>query len=341
MSDKFDIPKTQTAWFFIPGQKKLEKRTIPVPEPPSGSVLLRIDAAGVCHSDLHMIHGGIPVPGPIIMGHEIAGTIVSLGSGVNPKQFPLGGRFAVHTQNACGYCDLCRSGHDNICQSKNKVQIGLGHPGGYEEYMDLPVRNLIRIPDNVSSEQAAVATDAVLTPYHALKKIPINGSTRILILGLGGLGLNAVMIAKHFGATVTGFDPKDSAREAAKEAGADEVLEKFPPRSMNFDVVADFVGYKQSFAMAQKHVRHLGHILTVGMGHNITEYENTKMAYKEMTTIGCLGGTTQELAEALALVSQGAVNPQVQSFKLDEINDVLKSLDDGTATARLVLKAKL
>lgn len=343
MTVKFDIPKEQRAWYLEVGAKQLTKKIIPVPTPPPGSALVRINAAGVCHSDLHLIHGTIPTPGPIIPGHESSGTIVSLGPGVNENAFPIGGRFAIHTQNSCGYCNLCRSGHDNICQVpvKSQTQIGLGHPGGYQEYTTIPVRSLIRIPDGVSDEAAAVATDAILTPYHALKKVRINGSTRILILGLGGLGLNAVTICKHFGAHVTAMDPKASAREAGKNAGADAVLEKFPPRSMNFDVVADFVGLKQTFAMAQKHVRHLGHIITVGMGHNYTEYENTKMSYKEMTTIGSYNGTTQELAEVLDLIAKGRITPQITVRPLDDINDVLNNLDKGDAVSRVVVSPKL
>lgn len=342
----FTIPKTQTAWVYSPKVKTssdepLIKHTIPVPTPPPGSALLRIDAAGVCHSDLHLIHGSIPTKTDLILGHEVAGTIVALGSSVNPKQYPIGTRYAVHSQNACGLCGFCRSGHDNICQAKTRLQIGLGHPGGYEEYTAIPIRNLIRIPDNVSSSVAAVATDAVLTPYHALKKVNINGSTRILILGLGGLGINAIQIAKAWGAHVTAMDPRKDARNVGLQAGADAVLEKFPERSLNFDVVADFAGVKASFEMAQKHVRHLGTILTVGMGSNITEYQNTKMSYKEMTTIGSLGGTTQDLAECLDMISKGVINPQIEENKLNDVNKVLNKLEKGQATARLVLKASL
>lgn len=341
MSLPIKVPKTQTAWVYENGKTNLVKKTIPVPKPPNGSALIRIDAAGVCHSDLHLIYGSIPAINNIILGHEIAGTIVALGDGVDPNLFPVGGRYAVHSQNSCGLCGLCRSGHDNICQAKSKLQIGLGHPGGYEEYTVIPIRSLIRIPDNVSSEIAAVATDAILTPYHALKKVKINGSTRILILGLGGLGLNAIQICKAWGAHVTAMDLKHQAREAALKAGADKVLDKFPSRSMNFDIVADFAGVKANFAVAQKHVRHLGTILTVGMGANITEYENTKMSYKEMTTIGSLGGTTQDLAECLDMISKGQLNPQIEENSLNDVNKVLKKLHDGNATARLVLKASL
>lgn len=340
-SPSFQIPKTQTAWVYKNGKNELVRQTIPVPSPPNGSALIRIDAAGVCHSDLHLIYGNIPVVTNIIMGHEVAGTIVALGEGVDPDLYPIGGRYAVFSQNSCGLCKLCRSGHDNICQSTSKLQIGLGHPGGYEEYTAIPIRNLIPIPDNVSSELAAVATDAVLTPYHALKKAKINGSTRILILGLGGLGLNAIQICKAWGANVSAMDPKAEAREAALKVGADKVIEKFPSRSMNFDVIADFAGVKASFDMAQKHVRHLGTILTVGMGSNITEYQNTKMSYKETTTIGSLGGTTQELAECLDMISKGLIKPQIEENSLEDINTVLKKLHDGKATARLVVKASL
>lgn len=336
-----EIPKTQTAWFFKPGEKKLYKKTVPVPTPPPGTALIRIDAAGVCHSDLHIIHGSIPYKNELVLGHEIAGTIVALGSGVNPKQYPIGGLYAVHSQNSCGLCGLCRAGHDNICQSKTKLQIGLGHPGGYEEYTAIPIRSLIKVPDNVSASLAAVATDAVLTPYHALKKAKINGTTRLLLLAVGGLGLNGIQIAKAFGAHVTIYDPRPEARAAGLKAGADAALDKFPERSMNFDVVADFAGVNSSFEMAQKHVRHLGTILTVGMGSNITQYQNTKMCYKEMTTIGSLGGTTQDLAECLDLIAKGKITPQIEDNNLDQVNEVLDKLEKGKATARLVLKAKL
>lgn len=331
------IPETQTAFIFKNGQRELQKTTIPVPKPAPGKVLIKIAAAGVCHSDLHVIEGDLPYPDDLIMGHEIAGYIVAYGPGVDEKTLPKDSLYAVHGVNPCGSCEPCRTGRDNLCDSPSRSHMGLGTPGGYEQYTQVIPRNLTKVPKGISPAVAAATTDAVLTPYHALRRAKINGQTRMLIMGMGGLGINGVQIAKAFGAHVTAVDPRESSRELAKKYGADVVLEKVPEESLNVDVVADFVSAQATFDLAQKHVKTAGLILPIGLHSPKLTFDLNKFAFREFTIMGNFWGTSQDQADCFDLVSKGLVTPQVETTGYLNVNQALKDLHDGKIKSRIVL----
>lgn len=331
------IPQTQTAFVFKNGQFELEKKEIPVPKPDPGNVLIKIAAAGVCHSDLHVLEGGLPYPDGLILGHEIAGYIAAYGEGVKKELFPQDALYAFIGSNPCGNCKTCRSGRDNLCVDPSRSHMGLGVPGGYEQYTQIATRNLTKVPKGISPAVAAAITDAVLTPYHALKRANINGQTRMLIMGMGGLGINGVQIAKAFGAHITCVDLKESSRELAKKYGADVVLEKLPEEPLNVDVVADFVGAQATFDLAQKHVKAAGLIMPIGLHSPKLTFDLNKFAFKEFTIMGNFWGTSEDQGDCFELVAKGLVTPQVETTSYLNVNKVLKDLHDGKVKSRMVL----
>lgn len=337
MSTDTVVPPLQTAFIYHPGQFELEQKEIPVPTPEPGNVLLKIVAAGVCHSDLHVLAGSLPYPDGLILGHEVVGTIVGYGDGVNKELYPAGTLFAAHGPNPCGICKPCRTGADNLCVQPTRSHLGLGSPGGYEQYTQINPRNLTAVPEGISPAVAAVSTDAVLTPYHALKRAKINGLTKLLIIGLGGLGINGVQVAKAFGAHVTAVDLKDSSRDLAKSFGADVVYDKLPEEPLEVDVVADFVGIQSTFELAQKHVKPAGLIMPIGLGATHLTFDLGAFAFKEFEILGNFWGTSQDQVEVFELVKKGLVTPQIETTSYLNVNTVLKNLHDGHIKSRMVL----
>ena len=191
------------AWRYTGAHQPLAKQEIERPRPGPGEVLVRVQAAGVCHSDLHVLEGAGPPTVPMTLGHEGAGLIEAVGPGVTnvqPGQF-----VALYGANSEGDCAACRRGEENLC--RGGPMLGLGTDGCYAEFVRCRARSAIPVPAGVTAAQAAVATDAVLTPYHALKNVArLRAGETVVILGLGGLGMNAVEVARLLGAYIIVVD---------------------------------------------------------------------------------------------------------------------------------------
>lgn len=318
----------------------LQLKDIPVKTPGPGQALLKLHAAGVCHSDLHMQDGSLVSLAPgSVLGHEIVGSVAALGEGVSEQQFPISESilYAAHGPNPCGSCKECRSGHDNICSKT--VNFGLGWDGGYEQYVVAPAHNLVKVPEGVSAEVAAVTTDAVLTPYHAMKMAGVNGLSRVLIIGLGGLGINAVQIAKAFGAHVTAFDLRESSRKLASDFGADEVLEALTLETAkgHYDFVADVVGAQVTFDLAISQVKKGGIVIPIGLASDRLSFNLSQVCLDEIKILGSFWGTSLDQMEVFELVKNGAIKPQVEIGKFQDLNSILGRLRRGEIRSRLVL----
>lgn len=325
---------------YHPGAKRLAYEDLPVPEPGPDDVVLAVAAAGICHSDLHVLDGEIGFPGSFTMGHEGAGVLVRAGAEVD--RLRLGDLFAVHGVNPCGNCAYCRSGRDNLCNAPTRSWIGLGTDGAYAEYLRVPARNVVPVPAGVDAAVAAIATDAVLTPYHALKTIArVQLSERVLAIGLGGLGLNGVRIARALGGEVIACDIDEEKLKLAMAAGAHQAL-SFAELSDrvaggSIDVVADFVASEQSFARACEAVRPGGRVVLVGLASPTLSLPTFKVATAEVGVLGSMWGTSTELAEVLNLIAAGTLRPQVETHPLVEVNDWMDSLRQHRVPARVAL----
>ncbi len=195
---------------------------VPVPRVGDRDVLVKIKATGICGSDLHYKHGGFqPGKVPIILGHEIAGIVEE--TGVEVKNLCAGDRVTVHYIISCGDCVHCGQGNDNRCRSRRSI----GHhlDGGFAEYIAVPSRNALRLPDEIPFEQGAIIGCAVSTPFHALRIGGFQPGDTVAVFGLGGVGMHAVAWARALGASkVIGVDIVDFKLRLAKDLGADFVI---------------------------------------------------------------------------------------------------------------------
>lgn len=331
------------AYRYHPAKKTLVKEELDKPKAGPNDAVLRIRSAGVCHSDLHVLDGEVPfLKNVFTMGHEVCGELVEVGSEVPSYSLKKGALYAVHGPNPCGNCDYCRTGRDNLCNSPNRAYVGLGADGGYSEFLKLPARNIVEVPEGVSPEVAAVATDAVLTPWHAFKALAnIRQGDMVLVIGLGGLGMNGMQIAHALGAHVIASDLRESSLDMARQLGADEVFhskeleEKVKGRKI--DVVGDFVGRESTFAQAQNLVRPGGIVSAVGLGALQVPFMPMIMASNEVRVQGSFWGTSVELKEVLRYIADGRIRPQVETGKLEDVNHWIDELRNGRVKSRMAL----
>ncbi|KAK6465365.1 putative alcohol dehydrogenase [Scheffersomyces coipomensis] len=346
------IPSTQVAYGYIEGKPQLQSFSPhPVPKPQDNEVLLKVEAAGLCMSDPHVlikgpiVKPGVPAAEKFVMGHEIAGSIVATGKGLTKDaRFPIGGRFALTICSACGTCELCRTGHDNICMT-NIEAYGLNIDGGFQQYLLIKnLRTLLPIPDNVSYAVAAVTSDSVLTPYHAIQKVRhlIQPTSKVLVVGLGGLGLNGVQILRNYGCRIIATDVKPELKSIALENGADEfytdLTESDDHDVESFDIVIDFVGIQPTSDLCQAYVKNQGTYLSVGLGRSKLFIQNYNLARREVEIIFSFGGSSQEQIECMNWVAQGKLNPLATTVKLQELPEYLNKLVEGKVKGRIVFE---
>jgi alcohol dehydrogenase, propanol-preferring len=222
--------KTMKAMQLIDLGQPLKMVELPVPEPRFDEVLIKVKATGICSSDLHYQEGRSKVTKlPITLGHEISGEVVKCGEDV--RQLKSGDSVCVFYLLTCGKCLMCCNGNDNYC--KNAKMLGKNIDGGFAEYLVLPARNAFPFPKTIPYTQAALITDAVATPFHALKRASVQTGDTVLIIGIGGLGLHAVQLAKIMGAgQVIAVDLSPKKLELANKVGATATIN---PQLENFE----------------------------------------------------------------------------------------------------------
>jgi alcohol dehydrogenase, propanol-preferring len=315
---------------------------VAIPAPAAGQVVVKIGAAGACHSDLHMMHGqgdAVPYPLPFTLGHENAGWVHAVGDGVTSVE--PGQPVAVYGAWGCGHCARCRVGMENYCESGVGTGSGLGRDGGMADYMLVPdARYLLPLPDGLSPAEAAPLTDAALTPYHAIRRsLPklVPGSTAVVI-GVGGLGHLAVQILKAVSAArVIAVDTSPDALELAVSLGADTALEAGPTTSRDVkaatgnrgaDLVLDCVGNEATLATAAASTRSLGDLTLIGVAGGTLPFSFMKSVY---------WGSRNELAEVLDLAGRGLIAARTTLYPLARALDAYRALAAGELVGRAVM----
>lgn len=326
VSSLYQISSKMNAFRFSGTSSGLELHTVPIPEPSASEALIRVEAAGLCHSDTHVLHGGGAAwmcKLPITLGHEIAGTIAKLGS--PSSVFHVGDGVAV----AC-------VGHPIETRDFNEAP-GVGRDGGYAQYVTAPLENLIMIPDGVSFAQAAVATDSVTTAYHAIiSEGGVGPSSTVGIIGLGGLGLNGVAIAAAKGACVYGIDINESKFERAASLGATScAINLLQFSNQSFDVIVDFAGAQATVEAALAAVRPGGRVVLVGLASDKITFTTTELVTKNISLRGSTSASMQELREVLRLIAEGVLTPQIEQLPFDEIPKGLERLGTNEVAGRL------
>lgn len=324
------IPSSQTCYGYTAGLKVITKFERPVVMPTGEQCLVKIHAAGMCALDVHMMWGQEKeLPNQFVMGHEIAGEIVVAGP---QHPYEVGTRVAMQISNACGRCRPCRTGHDNVCSTVGSFLsghvYGLSADGGYQQYLLVKnVRLLLPIPKGVSYAQAAVASDAVLTPYHLVKHSGVAPGLTVLLTGLGGLGLNALQVLKRlYNCKVYAVDPKPETKELAAKFGADQyfsLLEDaaawLTKEGIEVDASFDFVGIQDTFNLAAKFTRPCGLIVPPGLHKSRTTYRTLDLNLREITICGTSGGSSAEQLECMELIARGIITPTVKVLPMDHL----------------------
>ncbi|MBX6377939.1 MAG: zinc-binding dehydrogenase [Clostridia bacterium] len=315
---------------------------LPEPRPGPGEVVVRVAACGLCASDLHVVEGLALPPGasfPITPGHEIAGEVVEVGEGV--RAFAPGDRVAVHPNIPCGRCASCRRGQPNICTDPQV--LGYHRPGGFCEYTAVPADGLIRVPDGLPLEQAAIVPDAVTTPYHALiSRGRLRPGESVAVFGLGGLGVHALLVARLAGARrVIAVVRRAEAVERARQFGATDVVltgEGNPARAIKeltgggVDLAADFTGAASSIGAAAASVRMGGRLVVAGMsGEKMILPSSVHFARWEVEVLGAYTSSLWEAQTVMDLVGAGRLDLSrsiTHRFALDDVQAAFDCLRD-------------
>jgi propanol-preferring alcohol dehydrogenase len=288
---------------------------VPVPHPGSGEVRVRVRACGICGSDVHLVHGVTPTgPLPLTLGHEPSG-VVDLPNG---SAWSEGDRVSVAAGYGCGRCPACLADRENVCP--DLVIPGIDRDGAQATYVVVPARALVALPDSVDFATGAILTDAVATPFHAIRRSGIAAGQTAVVYGLGGLGLHAVTILRQVvGARVIGVDPLPAARERALRFGADEVVDSSdgsPARAVRAmtgggaDCSYEFVGAAAVTDQAVKSLARGGTCTVVGVTPEklALGLPQALLVAGELRVQGSFGCSRAELAELVGLVADGRLD---------------------------------
>lgn len=325
---------------------------VPVPKPGPGEVLIKIAGAGLCSSDLHIVHEWTAETSPAVagwrfpftLGHESAGWIEG-----GDTALEAGTPVVVNSLWHCGHCRPCRMGATNYCETKvpTGTSGGFGLDGGMAEYLVAPSRCIVPLGDYDPAVAGPLA-DAALTTYHAVNQVlPIlKPDTAVVVIGVGGLGHLAVEFLHELsGAKVIAVDRDERALKLAADRGADLCLPsdettvgKIREATGGFGATAvlEVVGIDATLKMALQCLRRMGRIVLLGIagGSYPLSYTSIGQGCSVMTT---LGGSMAELAQVVALAQAGRLKPLTTRFKLDEAPEVFKKLHAGEISGRAVL----
>ena len=322
-------------------------RDVPVPSIDSQEVLVRVRNVGVCGTDLKIRTGrmGLNVL-PLIMGHEIAGEVAEVGGAV--RGFTPGDRVAVNFYVTCGVCRYCRQGRDTLCPEVR--QHGFSRDGGFAEYLKTPGVNLCHVPDNVPLEQACILGDAVATSYHAItKRAQVSPGMTVVLVGVGGVGLHALQMAKLAGGWTIAVDVNRRRLDKAQELGADAVINTGGApfheevhgltAGEGADVVLEFVSNQATLPSSLGSLRRGGRLVFVGYTPELPlSMMPHVMVRNELEIVGSRANSKQELEETMALVAQGRIKPIIdQVFSLEDVEDAFESLRQGSPLGRNVV----
>jgi alcohol dehydrogenase, propanol-preferring len=326
--------------------------TVPDPVPGPGQVLLKVTAAGVCHSDLAVMGrpaGEFPYALPLTLGHEGAGTVAGLGAGVTG--LTLGESVAVYGPWGCGRCARCAEGKENYCLRAAELGIhppGLGAPGAIAEYLVVDdARHLIPLGD-LDPVASVPLTDAGLTPYHAIKRsLPklVPGSTAVVI-GAGGLGHVAIQLLRALtSAQVIALDVSEEKLELARRVGAHETVRsdagavdrvRALTGGLGAEAVFDFVGAPATTATAGAVAAVEGEVALVGIGGGTLPVGFGSPAF-EVSVTAPYWGSRSELIEVLELAREGFVEVHVETYGLDDAPLAYERLHAGKVNGRAVI----
>lgn len=330
--------------------KPLQNNEIPVPQIGDHDVLVRVKAAGICHSDVHYRAGTSPVyPLPMTLGHEVAGEVERVGAAVTRVR--PGQRVCLHYMVTCGSCQYCASGNEQFCETGK--MIGHYTAGGYAEYIAVPERGVLQLPDEIPYAQGATLMCASATSLHALRRSRLKGGETVAVFGAGGLGMSAIQLARALGARqVFAVDIHPEKLALAQSLGAipvnaalldpvEEIRRQTAGRGV--DVSLELIGLPQTMKQALRALAILGRAVVVGITRRSIDIDTyNELLGPETELIGSNDHLLQELPLLLELARSGVLDlSQIVSrtvpLEAGAINAALDEIEQFSGAVRTVI----
>ena len=349
---------------FVAAGKPLELRHLETPKTVGRGVLVKVEVAGVCHSDIHLISGyydlgngkrlsttdrGIRLP--VTLGHEISGKVAEIGTEAETDLIN-GDSVIVYPWLGCGSCRKCKTGKENQCEVKPN-SIGIFQDGGYAEYVLVPDAKYLINSKGLDPSQSAPLACSGITAYSAVKKCELGPNDFLVIIGVGGLGSTALqLVKKTTKARVAVLDIDDTKLALAAKLGADHVLNtrdltrkdavsgtRAFNSGLSADGVIDFVGNPTTTSLGFQLLGREGRLVLVGLFGGSVELPLPLFPLRGAGILGNFTGTLQDLIELTEFARKGLVSPIVsQTFELEEVNLALEKLEQGKIEGRAVIK---
>lgn len=316
------------------GNKKLKIIEIPKPEPNRGEVVIKVMASGICRTDIELLYNNVK-PTNIIPGHEVSGIVDEVNE---VKSFKKGDRVMVNCHLTCGECKYCQNGDLIFCPQLKTIGFELN--GGHVEYMVVPESILRMLPHDITFEQGIIISDALGSAYQAVKKAKIRNKSKVGIIGLGPLGLMAVVCAKHFGGKVVAVDLISERLRQAQKFGADIVL--YPKNSdikkyidiytkkEGLDVVIEFSGASEAIIMGTDLLKANGKLILGGVCTSLNLNTFEQIISKELMIIGTRNFNDNELKELFSLAREKPFikNIITHRFRINDAGKAFKIADE-------------
>ena len=326
----------------------LKVEEYPTPTAGPGQILVKVAACGVCHTDLHYIEHGVPTfkKPPIVLGHEASGIVEAAGEGV--EKFKSGDRILIPAVLTCGKCDLCRMGRENICS--DMTMLGNHFDGAYAEYVVVPAKDVLHLPESIPLEEASIIADAMSTPYHAVKnRARVQPGDTVVIIGCGGVGMNAVQLASAAGGYVIAVDVAERKLDWAREFGAAKTINASQVERVSkavkkltgggADIAMEIIGNPRTIEEAFDCVRVGGRLVVVGYTPETISIVAGKIMFKEIEVLGSLGCRPVDYRPLIRMVEQGKIKLKEQvthRFKLDDIDKAFEVMKEGVSLRSIV-----
>jgi propanol-preferring alcohol dehydrogenase len=323
---------------------------VEVPEPSAGEVVVRVHAAGVCGTDLHILDGIIkPDAYPMTIGHEAAGVVAAAGQGTS---LAPGTRVAIYNKLYCGRCEQCLKGRTNICDNEPE-QLGFNRDGGDAEYALIPEQNAVPMPEGVDFATASVLTCAGMTAMHAAKLSGLRLGDTATVDGIGGVGIIVAQAAAHAGARVIAVADSEEKIALAKEHGAtDGVLVETAERydavpdeiraltgGRGTDVFFELVGTTRTMTAGIRSLAKGGRFVATGYTDQQMQIHPIEFILPETSLVSTVAATRLDLQDALTLAAAGALKvPIARSYPIDGAQEALDALRGRAVLGRQVLE---
>lgn len=344
---------------IIQPNESLQIQQLETPKPKGSQVLVKVNSSGVCHSDIHLWQGGYEGPGgqflkttdrgvkyPLTPGHEIAGTVESMGE--EAEGFSKNQNVIVFPWIGEGLCPACRIGQENLCDKPRS--LGIYTDGGYAEYVLVPsYKYLVKLDEDMDLDASATLSCSALTAYGAVRNAVLNPYDNLVVVGAGGLGLMAMQLAKSItGSKIIAMDLDDNKLNVAKKNGADNTInskKEDPVKAimeltdkMGADAIIDFVNASKTVETDMQLLRRRGKLVLVGLFGGELKLSLVSMPTRAYKIIGSYTGSISEMVELVSLAKRGVIKPVVsERFKLNQATEALTMLKDGKIVGRGVI----